>query len=329
MFLKFYLFFSYNDVSKIDRVLLDRIHRIKFEHLNEKEKLVVAKNYIVPEVLKKMGLTDTIIFDDNILQFIINKYTYEPGVRKLKEILFEIVGEINLDLLGNKLSKKLPLKITKKDIEFKYLKNRISVKIKQIPSCDKVGIVNGLWANAMGQGGIIPIETSSFLATNNLELKLTGMQGDVMKESMNVAKTLAWNLLEEEKQKEWLKNHEKPNICGIHIHCPEGATPKDGPSAGAAITLVLYSFLTNKKIKHTIAMTGEINLQGDVTAIGGLDLKILGGIKGGVKEFLYPKENEKDFEKFLEKYKGEKILNGISFNSISNINEVLKYAIVN
>jgi len=187
-----------------------------------------------------------------------------------------------------------------------------------------VGVINGLWANSMGQGGIIPIETRYFPSTSFMELKLTGLQGDVMKESMNVAKTLASSLVEPDIMKDNLKKYEETKMQGIHIHCPEGAVPKDGPSAGTAITCTLYSLFTNKKIKNTIAITGEINLQGCVTAIGGLDLKILGGIKGGVKEFIFPKENVKDYNSFVEKYKDTGLLDGIVFHSVENIHQVLE-----
>jgi ATP-dependent Lon protease len=116
---------------------------------------------------------------------------------------------------------------------------------------------------------------------------------------------------------------EKSKNQGIHIHVPEGATPKDGPSAGAAITTVLYSLFTGLRIKNDIAMTGEICLQGRITAIGGLDLKILGGIRAGVKTFIYPRENEKDFNDFMEKYGKKKELNDIKFISVNKIEEVI------
>jgi ATP-dependent Lon protease len=116
---------------------------------------------------------------------------------------------------------------------------------------------------------------------------------------------------------------------GIHIHCPDGATNKDGPSAGTAITIVMYSMLTKKKIKHNVAITGEMNLQEKVTAIGGLDLKIIGGIEAGVTEFIYPEENHEDFEKFLIKYeKRKEILDGITFHKVNSIHDVLKLVFV-
>mgnify|MGYP003647997733 CR=1 FL=1 len=188
--------------------------------------------------------------------------------------------------------------------------------------------MNGLWANALGMGGIIPIECFFLPSNNFLDFKLTGLQGDVMKESMNVAKTIAWKLTNSKRQKTLIKNFEETKLQGIHIHCPEGATPKDGPSAGGAITVAIYSMFNNKKIKNTIAMTGEINIQGNITAIGGLELKIIGGIRAGVKEFIYPEENEKDFKKLVERYEEKDTLNNIIFHKVNHINEVLKLVFV-
>mgnify|MGYP003975700291 FL=1 len=316
--------FSYNDAELIDRILLDRIHRIKFENLTLEEKLVICHKFILPEILTKMGLIDCIQFTEDNLKFIINNYTLEPGVRKLKEILFEIISEINLEILAQNIKFDYPITFENDLLKTKYLKERHEVRIKEIPYEPKIGIMNGLWANAMGQGGIIPIEISFYPVQNILDLKLTGMQGDVMKESMNVAKTLAWQLTTDERKKELVEYFKETNNQGLHIHCPEGAVPKDGPSAGTAITVTLYSLFNNKKINNKLAITGEMNLQGKVTAIGGLDLKILGGIRAGVKTFLFPKENDKEFKKFWEKYKDNIIVEGIEFKQVDNINEVLK-----
>jgi ATP-dependent Lon protease len=195
------------------------------------------------------------------------------------------------------------------------------MKHKKIHKENKVGIINGLWANAQGRGGVIPIQTNWRPSEKFLQLHLTGMQGDVMKESMNVALTLAWNLTSiEQRNKIWNEQHH--SINGVHIHCPEGATPKDGPSAGTAITTTIYSLFNNKKIKYNIAITGEITLDGNVTEIGGLDLKFLGGIKAGVTHFIYPKENQKDFVSFIEKYKDDELIKGINFNSVETIYQV-------
>ena len=150
------------------------------------------------------------------------------------------------------------------------------------------------------------------------------MQGDVMKESMTVAKTLAWSLTPKETQEKLIKQFEESKNQGIHIHCPEGAVSKDGPSAGGAITLSMYSLLNNKPIDNTISMTGETNLRGRITAIGGLDSKILGSMRAGVKTVLYPKENNEDFKEFLEKYKEVIDLDEMTFHEVDHIDEVMK-----
>ena len=317
---------SYNDVDAIDKILLDRVHRIKFNSLTLEDKLVICNTHILPEVYKKMGLEDMIQFTDEVLKFIIDEYTAESGVRKLKEILFEIVGEINLDILKNPdINFELPIKISIDDIKIKYFKDKHEIKHKKIHNESRVGVINGLWANALGRGGVIPIQVGWRPSQQFLSLHLTGMQGDVMKESMNVALTLAWDLTSSE-QKKYIRNEHSldKNINGIHIHCPEGATPKDGPSAGTAITTAIYSMLNQKKIKYNIAITGEICLNGNVTEIGGLDLKILGAIKAGVKEILFPVENMKDYNNFLEKYKDAQLLKDIKFHPISKIQEVFE-----
>ena len=321
--------FSYNDVDNIDRILLDRIHRIKFKHLTLEEKKTITKNYLLKELFEKMGLENTIIFNDNIIEFLITTYTNEPGVRKLKELLFEIISEINLDLLNITENKyNIPYEVTVEDIKNKFLKERQEIRVKKINNENKVGVINGLWANGVGQGGLLNIESRFIPSATFLDLKLTGMQGDVMKESMSVSKSVAWSLLNENQQKNYLKNSEKNKNYGLHIHVPEGATPKDGPSAGVAITMVIYSLLTNRIIDKDFAMTGEICLQGDVTAIGGLDLKILGGIKAGASKFIYPKENSKDYQEFISNLTDISIIEGIKFYEVSNIKEVIELILI-
>jgi ATP-dependent Lon protease len=307
---------SYNDVDAIDRILLDRVHRIKFNNLTSDEKLTICNKHILPEIYKKMGLEDMIIFSNETLKYVIENYTSESGVRKLKEILFEIVGEINLDILKNFDTKyEIPINITIDSIKTKYFKDKHELKVQKIHAESKVGVINGLWANALGMGGIIPIQAKWRPGDKILSLHLTGTQGDVMKESMNVALTLAYSLTP--KQIQTTCQH------GVHIHCPDGSTPKDGPSAGTAITVTIYSLFNNLKIKNNIAITGEITLDGNVTAIGGLDLKIIGGVKAGVKTFIYPKENDKEFNTFMEKYKDDELTKGITFVSVEHIDEVL------
>ena len=318
---------SYNDPELIDRILLDRIHRIKFDNLFVKDKLIIAKNYLLPEIYKKMGLEGMIDISDDIILYIIEHYTNESGVRKLKERLYEIISEINLIILKNTYTNVLtiPYKVTLEDVKTKFLNNLNEIKHTEIHKCSQVGHINGLWANAYGHGGILHIQCNYYPTNAFLNLKLTGMQGDVMKESMNVAQTLAWNLTNNKVKKEVMKNYNSSltGIYGIHIHCPEGATPKDGPSAGVAITTVLYSLLNNLKIKNNIAITGEISLHGIITAIGGLDLKILGGIRAGVREFLFPGENDKDFNLFIEKQSKQ-----FSFDLIETGKTTSKYSVV-
>jgi ATP-dependent Lon protease len=321
--------FSYNDVNLLDRILLDRIHRVKFESLSIDEKIVVTRNHLLPEIYDKVNMKDMIEFSDELIEYIIRTYTCESGVRKLKEILFEIISEINLELLYNKIEiKEIPYPLSIDDVKHYYLKERHEMKEKTIHGEHTVGIINGLWANALGMGGIISIECNFYPSGSFLDLNLTGQQGDVMKESMSVAKTLAYKLTPVKRQKELVKLGKETLMQGVHIHCPEGATPKDGPSAGTAITVCLFSLLNNKKIKHDLAITGEINLQGNVTAIGGLEHKILGGIRAGVKEFLYPKENSRDFDKFWEKYGEKDVVDGITFREVETIEQVMKLVYV-
>ena len=320
--------FSYNDATLIDKILLDRIHRIKFDNITLDEKLIITQQFILPEIYKKMGLQDVIVMSEAVIEYIIEEYTAESGVRKLKELLFDIVGEINLDLLKGagtasaagttSAAVTIPIHITIKDLQEKYLKDRDEVKPARVHAVAAIGVINGLWANSLGKGGVLPIEANYVPATTFLDLKLTGMQGDVMKESMNVAKTLAWALLTDVDK----TRLEAGKSQGLHIHVPEGATPKDGPSAGTAITVVLYSLFTGQKIKHDVAITGEICLQGRVTAIGGLELKILGGIKAGVKTFLFPEDNKKDFEKIRLKYAHRPQFQAVTFLPVAHISEV-------
>ena len=146
-----------------------------------------------------------------------------------------------------------------------------------------------------------------------------------MKESMNVSKTLAWNMTNKKIQNKLQKEHEENKSTGIHIHCPEGGVSKDGPSAGTAITLAIYSLLNNKKINNTVAITGEIDLLGNVTAIGGLEDKILGGVRAGVTKFLFPKENEKEYKDFCDK---NRKYDNVEFVMISKVEDTFVHIFV-
>jgi ATP-dependent Lon protease len=319
--------FSYNDPDKIDRVLLDRIHRIKFDNLSLNDKLVISQKYLIPEINKKMGFENIVEISDEMIEYIIVNYTMEPGVRKLKEVIFDLFGEINLSILKPNVSEILdiPVVITKENIETKYLIKYNKIIEKSIHLTPEIGIINGLWANSMGNGGIIQIQTLFSPSSTFLELKLTGLQGDVMKESMNVAKSLAWSLTDSNIKKEWIKMFDETKDQGLHIHCPEGSISKDGPSAGAAITVAIYSLLNKIPIKNDIALTGEINLSGEITAIGGLDNKITGGIRSGITTFLYPKMNNNQFNEWKRKDSNDIQYENVRFIEVSNIYDVFKH----
>ena len=250
----------------------------------------------------------------------------EPGVRKLKEIIFDIYGEINIELLTSSNTIQLPYCVKIEDLEIKYLKRYHRNFNKLIHKSNEVGTINGLWANTMGKGGIIPIQTLYFPSSAFLDLKLTGLQGDVMKESMNVAKTLAWNLTNKSIKTKLLKYFTDTKCQGLHIHCPEGSISKDGPSAGAAITTAIYSLFNNISLPNDVAITGEITLKGDVNAIGGLYEKISGGIKAGITTFIIPKQNERDYNEVIEKYQNKNIdiKSIITMHMVENINQIFK-----
>jgi ATP-dependent Lon protease len=312
---------SYNDANSIHKILLDRIHRIKFHQLSSHEKLVISKTHLLPEIYKKLGLTDSIVFPDEVISFIIEEYTREPGVRKLKELFFHILGEVNMLLLKNQFAHLLSdykIILTISDIKTKYLKTQktLSKPIHPLPS-DQCGIAYGMWANDYGDGGIIPIQVKYFPANQFLDLKLTGLQGEVMKESMNLARTLAWSLTSAER-KETFKAHFHNN--GLHVHTPEGSVPKDGPSAGCCSTVAIYSLLNERKMKEHFAITGEIDLNGSIGEIGGFEFKILGSVKAGFTHFIFPKDNIRDYEMFCEKH--SVLVSTLHFFPVEHICEV-------
>ena len=316
---------SYNDVEVIDKILLDRVHRIKFTSLSLEDKLIICNTHILPEIYSKMGLQEMITFSDEVLKFIIDEYTLESGVRKLKEILFEIIGEINLNVLKLEKDYDYPIDITINDIKMNYFKDKREVKIYKIHNESKVGVINALWANQLSQGGVLPLQASFIPSNKFLDLTLTGSMGDVMKESISVSLTNAWNLTNFERQKYLIENYNdtKNNIVyGIHIHCPDISTKKDGPSATTAFTVLIYSLLNDIKIKNYFGITGETHFGLLLTEIGGLQEKIIHSIKSGITEFIFPQENIKDYEKLLDKYKNNKILDGIKFHSIEHIDDV-------
>jgi len=262
---------------------------------------------MLPEIIKNVGFSrEEIQFENDIIEYIVEKYTHEAGMRKLNEIYYDIVRQINLDKIMHTSSSishtKSTSLITKEMIET-ILQNKSTILPKKIHTFPQVGIVNGLYATSDGLGGITVIQAVLTYTDKKLSLeKLTGSQGDVMKESMNCALTTAWSLLPAEQKEEISKS----GNYGFHIHCPESATPKDGPSAGLAITTAIFSQLTNTPIHHEIAMTGEIDLLGNACKIGGVYSKLMGALHAGVKRVLFPRENKQDIDLILLKEEEER-----------------------
>ena len=324
------MIFSFNDPSKVDKVLLDRITTIETKYLSINQKVHIGQKYLLPTIMTDMGLKygDILISDDFIYQ-IINQYTSEGGVRKLKALLYNIVREVNLAHLIKSsigLDKVVyPFKLSNDHIKI-LLKTHTEIEKEQIsPKC-KIGVANGLWANSLGEGGCLEIQTCWYPCLTPLALKTTGNLGKIIKESTEVASSLAWKHLSSDEQDTYsleLKTMPK----GIHIHCSDGSTLKEGPSAGAALTLAIYSLFTKKLIRNDVGITGEINLEGDITAIGGLEQKLEGAKKYGIKTVLFPYKNNKDFKKILEK---NKTLIDSDFKAypIETFDDVLKYALL-
>ena len=331
--------FSYNDRHLIDRILRDRIQEITVKSLSKREKLVIANRYILPEIYKTVGFSnDEIVFENELISELIDDYTYEAGVRKLKEILLDIVRELNLKKILND-DIETPIKVDKEFID-EIMSGKPRVQRKVIAKKPQIGRVNGLYADSSGLGGITIIEVMN-TPTDKKRLcieELTGSQGDVMKESMRCALTLTANLLPAN-----IKDEIKE--FGLHIHCPEASTPKDGPSAGITITTAMISRVCGIPVRNTIAMTGEVDIHGNVHKIGGLEAKLTGALAAGVKRVLIPIDNKQDYDKIVEKEnefelsqtfeddkcfqsKKKTISKDLDIKTVKNIHEVLKYAFV-
>ena len=302
--------FSYNNKENIDSILLDRIQEINIEPLSMQEKLIITKNYIYPEINKNIGFShNEISISDEIISSIIQKYTYEAGLRKLNELMYDLFREINLNKIYDDTIS-YPFVIDWNFVK-NVFKNHHEIEEKKINDCPKVGLVNGLYATKTGLGGLTIIQSKQTHSDKKFGIeKLTGSQGDVMKESMDCAFTVLNNILKKEVKDEFHKNNEK---FGIHIHCPEAATPKDGPSAGLAITLCLVSLITKIPVKNDVAMTGEIDLEGKAHPIGGLYSKIQGAMNAGATTVLIPRANKKDLNTIFSKEEDE--LNSLQNNT--------------
>lgn len=319
--------FSFNDPNLIDPILRDRITMIETHSLSIPEKLTIIKDYMLPEICKDVGFNkDELIFSDELIKHLIETYTNEAGVRKIKEKIVEIIRDINLNRFHTD-DFQLPYTISP-DYVKKLFESHPKVRVKKIAPEPSIGIVNGLYASSGGGlGGITLIQVIKFPSDKMLELNLTGQAGDVMKESVQYALKNAFRLLTQEEQDKIIEDAQNKKVFGLHIHCPDGATPKDGPSAGLAFTLAIYSVLSGKKIKNNICMTGEIDLIGNAGIIGGLQAKLHGGKKSGCTLALIPEDNMDDLEKMRREGLSPEDDN-FKVMSVTHITEVLQHALV-
>lgn len=294
--------FSYNDPDLIDPILRDRIHVVRFSPLKQADKHEVCGRHLIPEILKTVGLgRSDLVFPQEVIDFIIDHYTAEGGVRRLKEKLFEICRDLNIRHLSDPKTYAFPYTVTPAFLKDDLFVEHPIVHRKRILASPRVGLTNGMYATTLGVGGITIIECFVVPKSSFMAMELTGQQGDVMKESMSVAKTVAWNLLTEE-TKGALCEASKANSIGLHVHCPDGGTPKDGPSAGTAITISILSSLLKCPVNNKVAITGEIDLNGQVCQIGGLDTKVRGAKKAGVQTVLFPASNAHDLQTIKKHY---------------------------
>lgn len=297
-----------NYIEQIPYELRDRLEIIDISSYTEYEKLDIAKNHLIPKEIEEHGLTTLQVqISDDAIMHLIRNYTKEAGVRELQRMIASLLRKIVKNLLLNE--SELFYHIDKNEIE-KYLgKTKYSFTEKLDES--QVGVVNGMAYTIFG-GDILPIEANLFKGKGNLVL--TGSLGDVMQESCHIALDYIksnMNLFKID-----AKLFEENDF---HIHVPEGAVNKDGPSAGVTITTTLISLFTNKKVNSDIAMTGEITLRGRVLPIGGLKEKIIGAHRANIKKVFIPKENERDLDEIPENIKSD-----IKFIVVKNYLDIYK-----
>ena len=297
-----------NYVEQIPYELRDRLEIINISSYTEYEKLDIAKNHLIPKELEEHGLTSLQVqMEDEAILTIIRNYTKEAGVRELERTIATLfrkivksillTTDVNFYNIDNKMIEKL---LGKK--KYLYLENS---------GKDEIGVVNGMAYTIFG-GDILPIEATLFKGKG--DLVLTGSLGEVMQESCHIA----LNYIKSNMDKYKIKNEVFENN-DIHIHVPEGAVNKDGPSAGVTVTTTLISLFTKKKVQKTIAMTGEITLRGRVLGIGGLKEKVIGAHRAGIKTIFIPKENEKDLDEIPKEVKKD-----INFITVNNYNDIFK-----
>jgi ATP-dependent Lon protease len=290
--------------------LLDRMEIIRIPGYTEDEKLEIAKRHVLPKLAKDHGLKDSeFIVPDAAIRDLIRYYTREAGVRSLERELGNLARKTVRDLAREKLTS-----ITIDDARLAKYAGVKKYRYGETDEVDQVGIVTGLAWTEFG-GDILTIEAVKMPGKGRMQI--TGNLKEVMKESIAAANSYV--------RSRSLQFGIKPPVfekTDVHIHVPDGATPKDGPSAGAAMGLAIVSVLTGIPIRKDIAMTGEITLRGRVTAIGGLKEKLLAALRSGVKTVLIPQENEKDLADVPQSVK-----DGLEIIPVSTMDEVLKLSL--
>jgi ATP-dependent Lon protease len=301
-----------NTLPDIPLPLQDRMEIIRLPGYTEIEKYHIAKDFLVPKQIRQNGLQEERIkFSENAIYSVIRDYTREAGVRNLEREIASICRKVARAILKENRDKLV--RVTAKSVE-KYL-GPPQYRFSQIESQDQVGIVTGLAWTQFG-GELLSIE--SVIMPGKGEYNVTGKLGDVMKESARAAISYVRSRSDQFNIDQ--KFHEKYDF---HIHVPEGATPKDGPSAGIAMCVSIVSALTKLPVKRSVAMTGEITLRGRILPIGGLKEKILAAHRGGIKQVLIPKENEKDLKEIPQS-----VARQVKILPVEHMDEVVKHAIL-
>ena len=313
--------FSFNHLNQIDPILLDRMEIIRTKHFSEDDKVVIARDYLIPAIFSDVGINN-INIDDKIIRYIIENYTHEGGVRKLRELLMNIVMKVNLRVIRNKIQ--LPYKVTKQNLKNCLLKKRVSMIERTFIGKNLVGHITGLATNG-GIGEIMPIDCKFYPSNEIMSLQITGLPSKMTRQCCEVAKTVVWNILPEtirDKLRDKWKNNGNE---GIHIHFYESAIGVDGPSAGAATAVAIISLLTGIPVKGDVILTGEIDSTGEIMPIGGLKEKFRAGYKAGAKLAIYPYKNRINYD--LEKKEFKKYV-GMEMHSVKDIWELLELALV-
>ena len=298
-----------NSLQNVHPALVDRMEVINISGYIEQEKLQIAKQHLIPNNIKANGLNKRqFALDDETISYLINNYTRESGVRQLDKVIAKLVRNRVVQIASEKPYNK-NVKIDELQsilgLPTSYHENRLEK--------DTVGVVTGLAWTEVG-GEMLFVEASSCKGKGNINL--TGNLGNVMKESA----ILAFEYIKSN-AKQFKINESIFEEIDINIHCPEGAVPKDGPSAGITIFTAILSVLTNKKVKYNFAMTGEITLRGKVLPVGGIKEKILAAKRGGITDIILSKQNQKDIEDITSKY-----LEGLTFHYIDTAKDLIKYA---